>query len=333
VPNTAGLSQKRGRAKTHKGDRQLRSRRLFYSFLPALVLTLLISGLAGAAPARAATPIETMPLWHLQARITTGTVAGAGTVGTPALRFNTSTTGVRCLNPAAAGSFSAGKVTTYDLRLFRDPSEITMLRLGVTGTDAWCVQKVELLLNNRLAFSAMPGGSCVSIAGGTYLEYSQAAIRSNPAWQSYGSIPSLPSSLSALELRNLVSSVSGSAIAADPTYRWDLGRAPLLITRTTSSTFTVSVGIDDVDPSSIDRPNPFVMSYAVRLFTGTDGLLHAQQMSASCTCNNSLSQPVVAQLDTALSRMTARPSPHYPLRFGMDAYTNISWSYVPVAIG
>jgi hypothetical protein len=294
---------------------------------------------ASAAPANAAAAIETMPLSRLQVVITTGgtynpadtvTTDDEGTDGNPALRFNGTTTGVRTLNPPARNAFDAGHVDTYDLRLFGSPSELTMLRIGIAGTDSWCVKKVELRFNGRSAFvrDAVPGGSsCVSLRGGSYLEYSSADLRNNPAWTAYGTPPALPSSMSASSLRTLVRDVTGSAMLAQPSLRWDPA-VPFSVVRTSTSTVHVSFGLLEVDPTGIDGINIVRPSYIIGLYVGADGKLHATLRSWNVS--NVTIQPVVTQLDAALSRMTARTAPHDPLRFAVDTSTNINWSYTPV---
>jgi hypothetical protein len=294
-----------------------------------LTTLLLAVTLAAAGPVYAAGPIETMPLWRLQVRITTGTTATAGTNGFPALRLNATTTGVRTLNPQSSSAFDAGHVDTYDLRLLASPSQITMLRLGIAGSDDWCVKRVELLFNGRVAFArdAVPGGACASIKGGTYLEYSSADLRSNPAWTRYGAPPALPSRMSATHLRALVSDVTGSQILASTGISWNRA-VPVTVTRKAFDIIKVSFGI-------LESRGPFKfpvkISYNLRIFVGTDGRLHAI-WPLSC-CDHGLQVAVMGQLDAALSRMTARPAPHDPLRFGIDADTNIAWRYVPVVDG
>lgn len=68
-----------------------------------------------------------------------------------------------------------------------------------------------------------------------------------------------------------------------------------------------------------------VLSYEVLLSAGTDGKLHASQRSVSNGSFPELVDPVIAHLDTALSRLTTRPAPHDPLQFGVDFNSNISW--------
>ena len=280
---------------------------------------------AGAGSASAAAAIETMPLWRVQVVITTG---ADGTDGNPALRFNGTTSGVRTLNPPARTAFDAGHVDSYDLRLFGSPSEMTMLRVGIAGSDSWCVKKIELRFNGRTAFVGGPtDGTCAPVGAGSYLEYSSADLRNNTFWKNYGTPPALPSQMSALDLRALVRDVTGSAMLARPGVHWDAS-VPLTVVRTSNTTIHVTFGLRISDPDGVEPPNTMRPSYVLRLYVGSDGRLHASLLSWSFP--DGTIQPVVTQLDTALSRMTARPAPHDPLRFGVDALTNIAWSYTPV---
>jgi hypothetical protein len=204
-----------------------------------------------------------------------------------------------------------------------------MLRVGVAGTDDWCVNNVQLYFNGRLAFdqNPPPGGACAG--SGNYVEFSSSALRNNYAWVNYGTPPALPSKLSAAELRALVQDVTGSAMLAAPGMVWNPA-VPLNLVKKTASSIRVSFGIRQFDPAGIETPFTVTISYDLQLFTGTDGKLHATKANPSCCYHYTMSDAVVSQLDTALSLMTARPAPHDPLRFGVDAFTNFAWSYTPV---
>lgn len=285
-----------------------------------------------AGPASAAGPVETMPLWRLQVRIVTGDTAAAGTIGKPALRFNGSSTGVRTINPPSSTAFGASRDTTHDLRLFDTPSQITMLRIGIASSDEWCIERVELLFNGRVAFAqdAVPGsgGACVSVRAGTYLEYSSAALRSNSAWTAYGRPPAYPSGLSAYSLRQIATGVTGSAMLTSAPYTrvaWDTA-VPLRVVRKSSTTLGVSFGVWIYDTSGIESPFRATIRYDVRLFVGVGDRLHAVKANPSCCYHYTMSDAVVTQLDTALSRMSVRPGAAIPLRFAIDSLANITWS-------
>lgn len=305
-----------------------RERGLFIGFLTSLLLAMII---VGGGPANAQ-PIETMPLWRLQVRITTGTTAGAGTRVHPSLRFNNSASGTRALNPPSPTAFDANRVTTYDLRLFGSPSEITMLRVGIAGNDNWCIKRIDLLFNGRLAFRRTPPGTgCDMVRAGTPLDISSTMLRSNSLWATYGAPPPLPTRMSATDLRALVTFVTGSAMlsATGRTVTWDRA-VPVTVVRKTSRSVSVSFGVRVLDPSGVDAPETPRITYDIQFSVGTDGKLHAAKSNPSCCFHFEMSNAVVAQLDTALSRMTARPAPHDPLRFGVDAGANIIWRFTPV---
>lgn len=78
----------------------VRRRALAIPLIPLLVL----AGLVGTAGPSSAAVTETMPLYRVQVRISTGTVAGAGTTGRPSIRFNSSSTGVRTVNPRSVAT-------------------------------------------------------------------------------------------------------------------------------------------------------------------------------------------------------------------------------------
>jgi hypothetical protein len=225
-----------------------------WSWFVGLLATLMAAApFVGAAPAEAATTIETMSLWRLQVRITTGSNVNEGTDGHPAIRFNSSSTGVRTLNPQSKAAFDRGHIDKYDLRLLDSAKQIQMLRIGI-ASDRWCIAKLELLLNNRVAFADTPRDSPFTLRDescvepGTNLEYSSFQLRHNSEWLEYGTPPSLPHGLGATNLRRLVSSVTGSAMLATPEYQWNRS-VPVSITRRTSYTFRVTFGILVLDPN------------------------------------------------------------------------------------
>jgi hypothetical protein len=297
-----------------------------------VALGLAVAGIGtSVSPASAAAPIETMSVWRLQVRVTTGDTANAGTNGVPAVRLNSSSDGVRVLNPPNSTAFDRGHVDTYDLRLLAAPSSITMLRLGIAGGDDWCVRRVALIINGRAAFDrdAVPGGACATIGPGTYVEFSSTDLRTNPAWANYGTPPPLPTGLSAAALRAYVISATGSAMRATPGVVWDPAN-PMTLTTGPAKSIAVSYRIRIYDPAGIESPFTARITYNLRFFVGADGRLHVVKENASCCYHYGMSDAVAAQLDTALSRMTARPLPYDPLRFGIDPLTNITWSFVPV---
>jgi hypothetical protein len=286
----------------------------------------------GAAHANAAAaPIETTPIWRLQLRIVTGDSPTAGTNGIPAVRLNSTNQGVRTLNPSNSTAFDRAHVDTYDLRLLDRASQITMLRIGIAGNDDWCVKQVTLILNNRVAFdrNVVPGGACATIRAGTYVEYSSTDLRTNPSWVNYGTPPPLPTRLTATDLRAIVANVTGSAMTATAGVSWNPA-TPLTLTRTTSRTIRVAYGIRIVDPSGIESPFTATITYTLELHVGVDDKLHVRKQNPSCCYHYTMSDAVVAHLDTALTRMTSKPVPHDPLSIGVDAATNINWSYHPV---
>jgi hypothetical protein len=111
--------------------------------------------------------------------------------------------------------------------------------------------------------------------------------------------------------------------------RWDAA-APLTLVRRDSATVRVSFGVWIFDPSGIDSSFTARITYDARLFVGADGRLHTSKANPSCCYHYGMSDAVITQLDQALSRMTTRAAPHDPLRFGVDAATNVTWSFVPV---
>jgi hypothetical protein len=309
-----------------------RRRGIGLAVLTSLVFT---TAAASAGPAGAAGPIERMPLWRLQVRIT----AIGAPAEDPVLRFNRNTTGVRTMKPRSISAYIPARAQKYDLRLFDSPSRITMLRLGIPGSEPWCVKKVELFFNGRLAFDDLVTNADTTddhecrIKGGTYIEYTSVRLRSDDKWTSYGSPPPLPTRLRAEDLWSIVTGVTGSTLESFPFIYWDIA-VPLDIVRLTASTFRVSFGINVSPPGDNVQAK---VSFRVRLFVGPEGRLRATNLGVPlCTpaCQGReepLMDRVVAHLNTALNRLTIRPvGEQDPLSFGMDALTNIAWRWGPV---
>lgn len=284
--------------------------------VPAIITTL-------SAPASAATAIETMPLWRVQVRIKTASTDDGKTTGTPAVRLNPTQAGVWWLYTPPT-HLTQGRVYTYDLRPLATPAEITMLRIGVDGDNKWCLEKVELLLNNRPAF-ADSTPRCVG-AGGINIDYSWPTLRNSSAWRNYGAPPPLPSGLNAADLQAIVTDVTGAALRARPNVEWDALR-PLTVRRKSPTSVTVSFGAwgppDDPRDDWLHK-----ITYDVQMYVGPDGKLHALKTNASGN-DFRTGDAVAAHLNIALSRMTDVPAPHPPLYFNVGALANIAWSYVP----
>jgi hypothetical protein len=137
--------------------------------------------------------------------------------------------------------------------------------------------------------------------------------------------------MNASELRALVRDITGSAMGSSSSVRWN-PTVPLTLVRTAPNTFNISYGVTEfLDP--VESPQDLIPSYDVQLLVGTDGKLHAAKSHASISDITPFSDTVVAQLDTALSRMTTVPAPHLPMHFSLSASTNITWGYGPVAVG
>jgi hypothetical protein len=290
--------------------------------LEAVLLSFMVAVL-GSPPASASAPIETMPLWRVQVRVATSLY---GTDGHPAIRFNSSSTGVRTLNPPATSAFDAGTDETHDVKLFGTPSEITMLRIGI-DTGQWCLKKVDLVLNGRVAFSydsaQHPGDvwplGCYLVKPGKYLEFSSADLRGSAQWQSYA-VPPLPTALPGSQLRATVSDVTGSTLLGLPPAVWN-SAVPLTVADVDTKTVRYSYGVSP-DPVEFYSETPV---FLVRYFIGGDGRLHAKLVSATaCSSTCDLAGPVITQLNTALNRMTAFPTPH-PLTFSVDSGANLTW--------
>ena len=92
---------------------------------------------------------ESMPVWRLQLRVKTGNVKKAGTDDNVYLKLTNSKSSVYYLD-RAGDDREKNKVNIYDIL---DPNIRTMrdiknLKMMIKGNDGWCVQSVEILIND-----------------------------------------------------------------------------------------------------------------------------------------------------------------------------------------
>jgi len=92
---------------------------------------------------------ESMPVWRLQLRVKTSGVKNANTDNEVYVKFTSKKSSEYYLDQAGDDR-EKNKINTYDIldpniRTMRD---IQMLQMRIKGNDGWCVQSVELLVND-----------------------------------------------------------------------------------------------------------------------------------------------------------------------------------------
>lgn len=92
---------------------------------------------------------EEAPIFRIQLKLTTGVGASASTDETPYVQFNDDDKRFYLYRPI--DNFEEGLTDTYDIltSAISKIKDIKYIRFGLTGTDGWCVKKVQLLLNNN----------------------------------------------------------------------------------------------------------------------------------------------------------------------------------------
>ncbi len=116
----------------------------------------------------------------------------------------------------------------------------------------------------------MPGGACATIKAGSYIEFSSAALRSNPACVGYGTPPQLPSGISHGLVSVMSTSVTGSAMLSSPLVDWDRS-APLTGTRRSSTALAIAFGVITYDAAGLETPAKVTVTHDVQLYRRAEG--------------------------------------------------------------
>jgi hypothetical protein len=92
---------------------------------------------------------ESMPVWRLQLRVKTSRIKNADTDNEVYVKFTPAESSVYYLD-RAGDDREKNKINTYDILdpNIRTMKDIKMLQLMIKGTDGWCVQSVEILVND-----------------------------------------------------------------------------------------------------------------------------------------------------------------------------------------
>jgi hypothetical protein len=92
---------------------------------------------------------ENMPVWRLQLKVKTGGIKNAGTDDEVYVKMTNSSSSVFYLDKGGDDR-ERKKVNTYDIidPKIRTVRDIKKLEMMIKGNDGWCVQSVEILIND-----------------------------------------------------------------------------------------------------------------------------------------------------------------------------------------
>jgi hypothetical protein len=187
---------------------------------------------------------ENLPVYRVQLRTTTCNLPGAGTDNAVEVRLNPSNS---TWLDYSHDDFERGASFTYDLGLenvdFLD--DISMLRVSKTGSDVWCLRRLELYVNNGLIFerSYAASGRWLGGARNRTLSISGEQLRRSRSWAAYR--PSLPPDRIARdELESRIESAVGDALHGQKVTWRRLRRSALELTRAGRLTYGGELGLE-----------------------------------------------------------------------------------------
>lgn len=92
---------------------------------------------------------ESLPIWRLQLRVRTGGIKDANTDDEVYVKFNDAASGIYYLD-RAGDDREKNRVNTYDILdpNIRTVGDIKMMQLSIKGNDGWCIQQIEILVND-----------------------------------------------------------------------------------------------------------------------------------------------------------------------------------------
>ncbi|MFN0089240.1 MAG: hypothetical protein ACKVWR_03070 [Acidimicrobiales bacterium] len=191
-----------------------------------------VAGSAGAAPsaepaAQQASALFLSPvnpemrIWSAELRVVTADTAAARADGASKVMLNDMNS---TWLDSPLDDFERADDHTWALNLsgVHKAKDINGIKILRNKAGEWCISRLELRLNNALAFSRTYGnsGTCISDANPS-LEISSAALRTNAEWLTYDG-KALPTGITAASTVGRVEAVTGDQIYLDGyPYYWD----------------------------------------------------------------------------------------------------------------
>jgi hypothetical protein len=171
---------------------------------------------------------ENVAVWRLQLRVKTSTVKNADSDSKLQVRFTNKTSSIYYLNNGG-NDREKNKTDTYEIL---DPNiktigDIKFMKFLIKGNDAWCISKIELLVNGApvpIFRKSYTGRKCIDgdAAPGPGLYISGSTLRNSATWKHSNSNRAIwlpPSIIKRITLENMVESYVGHMMYADPEMR------------------------------------------------------------------------------------------------------------------
>lgn len=164
-------------------------------------------------------------LYRVQVRVKTANRKDAGTDDPVKVRINGAE---GTWIDSAVDDHERGRSYLYDLVLLNAGSQglkirdITQLEISKTGSNGWCIESLELIVNNRVIYQkTFTGGQWLDNSKGKQPKFviSSRSLRANAKWKAYKS--PLPSGvIKRTELEQRIESIIGHYIHADKKVQW-----------------------------------------------------------------------------------------------------------------
>ncbi|PHN03204.1 PLAT/LH2 domain-containing protein [Flavilitoribacter nigricans] len=171
---------------------------------------------------------ENMPVWRLQLRVHTANKENAGTDDEVYTQLTSAASSLYYLD-RAGDDRERNKVNTYEIvdPNIRTISDIKMLKLTIKGSDGWCVDRIELLVNGVSApifRKSISSGKWLDRGSGKTpsLYISGSEMRRYPAWKYTSANRAIwlpPSIIRRATLEAIVESYVGHMMNAEPDMR------------------------------------------------------------------------------------------------------------------
>jgi len=182
--------------------------------LLAVALTLILSacGVTQVPPEQIGletTALDDEPIWRAQIRLVTANVNNAGSDDDVSASLKV---GNFTWLDYGRNDFERNTNYSYDLNLtgLRTFRDVTGIRIQKTGTDAWCIKRFDLVLNDRIVYSrSFPTCYWLDNGDGHLPSFSVSSnmLRTSVLWNSYTRPPL--SSIAVLERAELESRIEG----------------------------------------------------------------------------------------------------------------------------
>jgi hypothetical protein len=207
---------------------------------------------------------EARTVFRAQLTIQTADVENAGTNDRVTVRLNSPPSifvpsGNITMVDYGRNDFQRGDRFTYDLELtaLADLEDVTLLHLSKSGGDGWCLERLELSINNRRVFArdlARGDDPCLWLDTGgersTSLTVTHEELRSHADWMAF--VQTFPLAFDRDEIESRIEGTTGHFLAGNEDADWGdrLGRAWVEATKKTDEMVHIDLDLEAEVPGN-----------------------------------------------------------------------------------